>query len=208
MSFESQSETGTIRSPGGFEFGIQGFSYGDPIPKSITFFLDNTAMVCDQHGRCIRRAVSAEGSEVRFADSPPDANREGDVTPRPQYATHAQVIAALAAERIDWLAYDVRWRAKDGAVRVRGNVPLEQAETISKKLAADGMTQVSVVRTIACAGWPQLPYDQLQKLPEAPPTPKEELLKIKDHSLRRDALRLRREVDDVRQKELANLAEE
>lgn len=79
-------------------------------------------------------------------------------------ATHAQVVAALAAERIDW-------------------------------------------RTLNCAGWPQLPYDQLVEAygpsyNHLPLTPIEELRKIKDPLLRRDAMRLRRDVDDVRAKEL------
>jgi hypothetical protein len=148
---------GSAVSPGGFEFGVQGWSWGDPRPKSITFFLDNTAKVCDQHGRPIRGTVVGT-KEVLFAAQPPSP--DDPVGSRKHLATHAQVIAALAAERIDWQA-------------------------------------------LVCAGWPQLPYAQLVKLPDLPPTPLEELRKIADPALRKDALKARREVDEVRAKELA-----
>lgn len=58
---------------------------------------------------------------------------------------------------------------------------------------------------LSCAGWPQLPYEQLKKLAELkglPPTPLDELKKITDSTLRKDALRIRREVDEAREKEL------
>ena len=173
MSFERQGEgsgVGSVRSPGGFEFGIQGWSPGEPRPTSITFFLDGSCMVCDQHGHAIRGALTPSGERVWFATTPPSGDRysEGPIDTRyievdkkkVPLATHAQVITALDDERIDW-------------------------------------------RKLSCAGWPQLPYDQLKKLPELPPTPEDELRKIKDTQLRRDALRIRREVNEVRAKEAA-----
>lgn len=152
------SAMGEFQSPGGFVFGVAGWSWGEPRPKSITFFLDGTAKVCDQHGRPIRGTVLND-KEVRFAQAPPANDDQPDA--RANLATHAQVIAALAAERIDW-------------------------------------------RTLSCAGWPQLSYAELIKIPELPPTPIEELKKIRDPQLRKDALRARREVDSAREKELVD----
>lgn len=201
---ESQGEEGGLyQSPGGFEFGIQGWSYAAPIPKAITFFLDGSAIVIDQYGRRIRGAVTPEGRSVLFADSPPDANREGDVFARPQFASHAEVIAALAAERYDWLAHEVRWRNKDGKPAARTGLTLAQAQAAQAKLAAEGVQGAHVVRSITCAGWPQLPYEELKKLPELPPTPADELRKILDPALRRAALRARAEADGARARERA-----
>ena len=174
MAFEGQSPNNG-NSPGGFEFGIRGWAYGPPVAKSITFFLDNTCVVCDQYGRKITRAVLDSGEEGRFADSAPDANREGDVHPRPQFATHAQVIAALLAEKVDWLSYEVRYRDKSGGNKVRGGLVLDAATKLQAKLLHDGCNPVMVDRTIACAGWPQLPYAELKKIGELPPTPEAEL---------------------------------
>ena len=138
-----------FQSPGGFVFGVQGFDWGEQRPKSITFMLDGTAKVCDQHGRPIKGSVGENGTPVFFAT-----------------ATHAQTIAALDADRIDW-------------------------------------------RKLSCAGWPQLPYIQLKSMGEnLPPTPIDELRKIKDAALRKDALRIRREVDEARNKELQLTSEE
>lgn len=153
--------SGEFQSPGGFVFGVQGWTWGEPRPKSITFFLDNTAKVCDQHGRPIRGTV-VDSREVRFATTAPGNNDPPSA--RAGLATHAQVIAALAAERVDW-------------------------------------------RSLTCAGWPQLPYEQLRGLPELPPTPLEELRKIVDTDLRKDALRARREADEARAKENEALEE-
>ena len=131
-----------FQSPGGFVFGVQGWDWGEQRPRSITFFLDGTARVCDQHGRPIKGTV-VDGTKAVLFDK----------------CSHAEVIAALDGERIDW-------------------------------------------RTLTCAGWPQLPYAELKKLADLPPTPIDELRKIKDTDLRRDALKMRREMDDVRAKEL------
>lgn len=153
---------GSVQSPGGFVFGVQGWTWGEPRPRSITFFLDGTAKVSDQHGRPIA-GTETDGKKVLFAPAPP-GNDDPPGT-RAKYANHAQVIAALADERVDWLK-------------------------------------------LACAGWPQLPYAELKKLPSLPPTPLVELRKIRDPELRRDALRARREADEVREKELEAAAEE
>lgn len=136
----SDQDVGQFKSPGGFVFGVQGFSWGDQKPSSITFFLDGTCKVSDQHGRPIKGIVK-EGKAIYF-----------------EKCTHQQVIAALYEERVDWT-----------------------------KLPA--------------SGWPQLPYSSLKELREIPPTPIAELRKIKDDAMRRDALRMRREVDAAKEKE-------
>ena len=150
---------GEFQSPGGFVFGVQGFTWGEPRPTAITFFLDGSAKVSDQHGRPIRGAL-VDGKKIMFADSAPENDQSGKITPRPQFATHAQVIAALSSERVDW-------------------------------------------KTLACAGWPQLPYAELVKLNgQLPPTPPEELAKIRDLQLRKDALKVRRGVIEAEEREI------
>lgn len=166
----------SMKSPGGFEFGIQGWNRGDPRPTSITFFLDGSAMVCDQHGYPIRGA-DVDGRRVWFATTPPICDRNGpfpyerrtcefaDGTGRRRsepLATHAEVIAALAAERVDWLK-------------------------------------------LSWAGTPQLPYAQLVKLPIPPQSSIEELRRIPDPDLRRDALRARREAQEARDAEVREI---
>jgi hypothetical protein len=202
MPFEGQGgDVASARSPGGFEFGLTGFVFGEPRPTSITFFLDGSAMVSDQYGRCIRRCITPEGAELRFADCAPDANKEGLVEPRPQFATHVQTIEALTAERVDWLAYSVSWRDRSNQNKVRTGMSLKQAHDLRSRLVAEGNSMVTVARTIACAGWPQLPYEELKKLPELPPTPLDELRKIRDPQFRKDALRVRREADEASARE-------
>lgn len=137
-----------FESPGGFIFGVQGWTWGDQRPTSITFFLDGTAKVSDQHGRPIKGVVGKDGSPVYF-----------------ERCTHARVVEALAEERVDW-------------------------------------------KTLTRAGWPQLRYDVLKELKDLPPTPIEELRKIKDNDLRKDALRIRREADEAREKESQSDGEE
>ena len=148
---------GQLTSPGGFVFGVQGWVWGEPRPRAITFFLDNTAKVSDQYGRPIRGAL-IDNKEVKFAPEPPKLDGT-DANSRGIYATHLQVIAALEVERVDW-------------------------------------------KTITWAGWPQLPYEELKKLPTLPPTPVEELRKIKDPKIRKDSLRMRREIDEAKVAEL------
>lgn len=155
-----------LTSPGGFVFGVQGWVWGEPKPTSITFYLDNTARVSDQYGRPIKGIALTEPSgairEVRFAAAPAS---EENLNTRKGLATHAQVVAALAAERIEW-------------------------------------------QKLPYAGWPQLPYAELKQLATIPPTPVEELRKIAEPQLRKDALRIRREVDEARAKEVSANQEE
>ena len=163
MAFQSQGDgpDGLRVSPGGFEFGVQGWNWGEPRPRAITFFLDGTAMVTDQHGRPIKGA-SLDGKEVWFATRPPqnDDPTPGQVkvgTMVRKLASHADVVAALEAEGISW-------------------------------------------RKLVCAGWPQLPYSVLKEVYGAelqglPPTPMDELKKIRDSEMRREAFRARMEYD-------------
>jgi hypothetical protein len=125
-------------SPGGFVFGVQGFSYADPIPTCITWYIDGTAAVIDQYGR------------------PIDA-----------WTTHVVVSASKTA------------------------VARLSHQEVVKKLADAGVNW----QALTSAGWPQLPYAELKKLRELPPTPEDELRKIKDKPLRLDALKMRREAD-------------
>ena len=118
-----------------------------------------------------------------------------------EVATHAQVVAALAAEKIDWLACEVKHRMKDGTVRVRSGLTLAEATKLQAKLLADGCPQVEVTRSIVTAGWPQLSAEQLASM-DLPPTPLEELRKIRDPILRKAALGARRAADDVKAKEM------
>lgn len=209
MAFERDGgESWSGVSPGGFEFGIQGFVYGPPMPKSVTFFLDGSALVADQYGRSIKGAQLADGRVVMFADGPPEANKEGDVVPRPQFATHAQVVGALLEERIDWLSYEVRWRGRDNRNNARSGLTLADATKHQTRLLHEGNSMVAIGRTIVCAGWPQLPYEELKKLPEVPPTPLEELRKIRDPQMRKDAMRLKREIGAAREKEMASAQED
>lgn len=205
MGFESQGGLSALstKSPGGFEFGVQGWMWGDPRPCSITFFLDNTAMVSDQYGRQIRRAVTNEGNEIHFADKPPDGSREGTIQPRPQYATHKQTLDALAAERIDWQAYAVQWVTKSNDRKYQGGLTRDQAAKLQVQRFGENCSQVTVTREIVYAGWPQLPYVELAKLSELPPTPIVELQKILDGDLRRDALKIWRERMEEAEAELS-----
>ena len=67
-------------------FGIQGFSYANPIPHGITFMLDDTTVVYDQYGRvCTGKAI------------PGDKDRKCEYE-----GTHKEVIERLRANGIDW----------------------------------------------------------------------------------------------------------
>lgn len=57
---------------------------------------------------------------------------------------------------------------------------------------------------LSCAGFPQLPYEELAKLESLPPTPLDELQKIKNKALRQDCMRARREAIEVLEAELAD----
>lgn len=141
LADQNQNRSGDFQSPGGFVFGVQGWTWGEQRPTSITFFLDGRVRICDQHGRPIKGSV--KDGKVTYFDR----------------CTHAEAIEALEGERVDWLK-------------------------------------------MSRAGWPQLAYDVLKALPPdvLPPTPVEELEKITDKELRQDALRVRREVDEAREK--------
>ena len=148
---------GEVTSPGGFVFGVQGWSWGEQQPKSITFFLDGTASVYDKWGRPIKGTHATDGGVVLFAMGPPqDDDKLGD---RDKYARHAKVIEALARENVDWTK-------------------------------------------LVSAGFPQIPYDELKKMPKLPPTSVEDLAKIKDKALRKDAVRARREADEELAKQM------
>lgn len=86
MANETGSEnfSGNFESPGGHIFGIQGWHWGDQKPSAITFFLDGTVKVSDQHGRPIKGVVQ-DSKPIYFIKS-----------------THRQVIEALKVEHIDW----------------------------------------------------------------------------------------------------------
>lgn len=87
-------------SPGGFVFGQQSWHWGQPRAKYITFFLDGTAKVSDQHGRPIKGVVGGDNKPVLFAQGPPSPEDPPDS--RIRYASHAQVIECLEAEKIEW----------------------------------------------------------------------------------------------------------
>lgn len=162
-------------------------------------------MVCDQYGRQIRRCVREDGRELLFADKPPEANRENEVTARPQFATHEEVLASLAEEGIDWLAYEVRFIRKQGGESKRDKLTLSRATQVQAQLIREGHGHVTIMRHIACAGWPQLPYAKLRALPPGalPPVPSDvvaqnarlaELRKIPNRQLRADAIKMWREM--------------
>lgn len=157
MAGELQRDVvGEFESPGGFVFGVQGWTWGEQRPSSITFFLNGTAKVSDQHGRPIKGTVR-DGKPCYF-----------------DKCNHAQVIAALAEERVDW-------------------------------------------RTLTCAGWPQISYEELKKLPTLPPWPFAAehmpssptgaactciVCSIRDPKLRQDALRAWKESSEVMEQEM------
>ncbi len=91
-------------SPGGFVFGNQAWTWGQPKARGITFFLDNTAKVADQHGRPIPGILDTNTNKTTlFAKGPPEFDPMPHVVKeRAKCATHAQVIAALVKEGIDW----------------------------------------------------------------------------------------------------------
>lgn len=137
--------------PAAFVFGVQGFTYNSPIPTSVTFNTDGTAVVSDQYGRPIEDLVTktvAQGKDVTVS-----------------HLSHQEVVKRLVEQKVDWQA-------------------------------------------LSCAGWPQLPYAELKKLKAVPPTPEEELRKIKDRPLRLDALKMRREADAEMRKEMEAAAAE
>jgi hypothetical protein len=194
---QSQGEHGSFVSPGGFEFGVQGWNWAHPIPKSVTFFLDGTALVADQYGRPIRGLMLDTGETVLFAPCPPQHDPEGRVFPRPQYASHAKVIEALLVDlRIDLVAE--MNAANDPCPACKGKMVTTNGSRCGK-CRGSGKRLV-----IACAGWPQLPYEMLKAIKLVPPTSERDLQRILSPTLRKAALSVRREVD----REAANSEEQ
>jgi len=178
MAFEAHGgdRVPTATSPGGFEFGPQGFVWPAPVPMAITFFLDGSALVADQFGRPIK-GCDNNGKQVLFAAGPPEGGRDNTepyvkrkVVTRTltggkeerALGTHVEVVAALEAEGINW--HKLTW-----------------------------------------AGIPQLPYDTLKKLycPDGSwrnlsAVSVSELRRIPDPDGRKNLLRLRREYDEAR----------
>lgn len=102
----------SAESPGGFVFGPQGWHWGQQRVKGITFFLDNTAKVTDQWGRPIPGVVDTDTNKITvFAkDAPQDPRgvmNQALVEERKKCATHAQVIAALEKEKVDWQSLQI-----------------------------------------------------------------------------------------------------
>lgn len=130
MTAQESSMSGEFQSPGGFVFGVAGWTWGEPRPVSITFFTDGTAKVSDQHGRPIRGTV-VDGKEVRFAQTPPAADDPPDA--RKGLATHAQVVAALAAERVDWRKLaSAGWPQLPAEELAKGQLPPTPIEELRK----------------------------------------------------------------------------
>lgn len=88
----------------------------------------------------------------------------------------------------------------DGTARVtdhRGNAIPDLSGThgeVISKFADVGLDW----QKLDLAGWPQLPYDELKELTYVPETPLDALMQIKDKSLRADAIRLRKELDQAK----------
>lgn len=188
------NRSGFTISPGGFEFGLQGFAPGEPKVTSVTFYNDGTALVADQHGFPIRGILLDNGKEVRFAMSPPIADKQ-EIIPRPHLATHAQVYEALQKDLgIDLI--DHMNKAGESCGRCKGSKVFGNG-------ACPTCKGTGVLQVITCAGWPQLPYEVLKRLKELPPAHTEELRRIRDDRMRKDALLIRRERNEIRSKELA-----
>lgn len=135
-----------FRSPADIPFGIQGWSYGDIKPTSITFFIDGTAIVADHRGNPIEKLGA-----LRMPLQPP-TNEEDSYQKRASFPRHAEVIAELRQMGIDW-------------------------------------------QRLTYAGWPQLEYEQLKEIAVLPPTPRDELARIRVKALRADAIKMRDEAD-------------
>ena len=181
---------GMQESPGGFMFGVQGWDWGPQRPSAVTFFLNGTAKVSDQHGRPIKGVVNPETQVATLFDQ----------------CTHAQTVAALMGERVDVIgemnAVGTPCNTCKGKRQVQGG---KWCPACHHKASAEstGLRPCLIV-----SGWPQLPYKELQRLKTLPQTPIEELRKIKNAELRKDALRIRREHDEAREKELVNAEQE
>lgn len=188
LSDQQQQYAGEFTSPGGFIFGLQGWTWGDQKPTSITFFLNGTVKVSDQYGRPIKGAVPPDGNPVYF-----------------DRCNHAQLVDALAGEGIDVVAEMNKAGTPCKQCKGVKYVNNKWCQTCYHKESGES---TGLCPSIKCSGWPQLPYDALKKLKELPPTPIEDLRKIKDADMRRDALKTRREADAVREKEMQSVDDE
>lgn len=180
---DNQNYAGELVSPAGFAFGVQGWSWGQQRPSAITFFLNGVARVSDQHGRPIRGTVKEDGTPIYFVK-----------------CNHMQVVEALLAERVDVVAE--MNRVGSPCPRCKGTRREGERWCLVCYHEASGES-TGTVRTIDVSGWPQLPYALLSKIKVLPPTPLEELRKIKDPELRRDALKARREADAEHAKDIS-----
>lgn len=85
-----------FRSAKDIPFGIEGWSYGEVKPTSITFFTDGTALVADHRGNPIEKL-----GMLTLPMLPP-TNDEDSHQKRAKFPRHAEVIAELASTGIDW----------------------------------------------------------------------------------------------------------
>lgn len=178
-------------SPGGNVFGIQGWSWGEQRPTHITFLTNGTCRVIDQHGRLIRGVVLGDGVPIYF-----------------DRASHAQVVKALLDDQT--LRIDVIHEMNETGQpcqRCKGT-GLSGERPCNECWHKPTGRCTGIKKTITCVGWPQLPYEQLKLLNELPPTPITELYKIKNTPMRKDALRIRREVDKAKAAEQQGIDEE
>jgi hypothetical protein len=175
---------GEYTSPGGFVFGVQGWTWGDQRAESITFLINGTARICDQHGRLFKVLQRQDGTVLDLGQM-----------------THVQIIEVLAEERINLVEEMNKHgkpcpRCKGTKLESGGSRPCQAC------YHKNSNTSTGLARCLTVAGWPQVPYDMLKKIVNLPPTPIEELRKIRDPQLRKDALRMRREVDAAKAEEM------
>jgi hypothetical protein len=196
-------------SPGGFEFGVTGWRWPYPVPSSVTFYLDNTASVFDQFGRPIKGVVLPDGKAIRFATTPPKADG-CDSNLRKIFASHKDVVSVLMGEHIDLIQEMNEVGSPCPSCKGTGNhsnVHCQQCHGTGRRT------------TVVCSGWPQLPYDQLKQLNKMEwPFDKEHKVgnqrcgcvscNIQDPALRKDALKMRREIEEKYAKEMAAASEE
>lgn len=135
-----------FNSPRDIPFGIEGWSYGEIKPTTITFFTDGSAIVADHRGNPIEKLGT-----LSLPTLPPSSD-EDSPSKRAKYPRHSEIIAELTTMGINW-------------------------------------------QKLVYAGWPQLEYEALCEIEALPPTPREELAKIRNKALRADALKKRDEAD-------------
>jgi hypothetical protein len=100
---EARQFQGLKTSPGGFCFGLENFTWPEPVPCAITWYLDGTASVFDQFGRPIKGFVTSDGREVLLADRPPEHQQATlKIRRTEKFCTHLQAVQALEAEEVDW----------------------------------------------------------------------------------------------------------